>query len=272
MLKYILIHKNVKWGLEMNKTIETIMNRSSLRGYKDEMISDEHLDLILESAMRAPTAGNMMMYSILVIKDKEKIKKLAKSCDDQPFIANAPVVLIFLADASKWYKYYEINGTREFLASRGEEFKEPKKSELYLCLEDATIAAQNAVIAAESLGIGSCYIGDIIEKCEYHRELLKLPKYVLPAAMITLGYYPGNNNKILRERFDKKYIVFNEEYKELSAEEISEMYKNWDKRYNKMNKYNAENFAQYHYKMKLNSDFSKEMDRSFKEILNEWSN
>ena len=59
----------------MNKTIETIMNRSSLRGYKDEMISDEHLDLILESAMRAPTAGNMMMYSILVIKDKEKIKK-----------------------------------------------------------------------------------------------------------------------------------------------------------------------------------------------------
>ena len=60
------------------------------------MISDEHLDLILESAMRAPTAGSMMMYSILVIKDKEKIKKLAKRA----------VMISLLSPMHQWYLYF----------------------------------------------------------------------------------------------------------------------------------------------------------------------
>ena len=98
----------------MNETICTIMKRGSLRRYKEENISDEHLDIILNAAMRAPTAGNMMTYSIITVRKEETKKKLAISCDNQPFIAKAPLILIFLADYSKWYKYYEVNGVREF--------------------------------------------------------------------------------------------------------------------------------------------------------------
>lgn len=254
----------------MNNTIETIMNRGSLRKYKEQDISKEHLDIILKSAMRAPTAGNMMTYSIITVRNKETKSKLAVSCDNQPFIAKAPLILIFLADYSKWYKYYEINNTREFQESKGEVFEGPSYGRFIISIEDAVIAAQNAVLAAESLGIGSCYIGDIIEHKEYHKELFNLPSYVYPVAMLTLGYYPENYKVPIKDRFHEKYVVFEETYKALSIEDIKDMFKEKDKLFTEKNKYNAENYAQMHYSFKVNTDFAKEMTRSVKEALKEW--
>ena len=89
----------------MNKVIETINQRMSLRKYEEKNISKEHLDIILNSAIKAPTAGNMMMYTILKIEDRKTKERLSITCDNQPFIKNAPVVLIFLADLQKWYEY-----------------------------------------------------------------------------------------------------------------------------------------------------------------------
>lgn len=250
--------------------IETIMKRGSLRKYKDVDINDKHLEIILEAAMRAPTAGNMMTYSILIIKSEKTKKELAKSCDNQPFIETAPILLIFLADYRKWYKYYEMNDTKSFQESRGELFEGPSEASLFLAMQDAVIAAENSVIAAESIGIGSCYIGDIMENIEYHKELLKLPDFVYPVTMLTLGYYPDEYNVPLRERFNKEYVVFEEEYKELSEDEIKDMYKNRDKLFTEKNKYNAKNYAQMHYNFKVKSEFSKEMTRSAKKVLKEW--
>jgi cell division protein FtsI/penicillin-binding protein 2 len=101
-------------GDNLNSVIDLLKNRVSLRKYDSREISKEHLDLILESAMRAPTAGNLMLYSIIVIKDKKKKEILAKTCDNQPFIASAPVVLIFAADYQKTFDYYKLNGVKEF--------------------------------------------------------------------------------------------------------------------------------------------------------------
>lgn len=255
----------------MNSIIETILKRGSLRKYKKEKISDKDLNLILKCAMRAPTAGNMMTYSILTIRDEETKKKLSLSCDDQPFIASSSIILVFLADYSKWYKYYEINKTKEFMESRGESFEGPTESSLFLAMQDAVIAAQNAVIAAESLGIGSCYIGDIMEKVEYHKELFKLPKYVYPVTMLTLGYYPDNYTMPLQSRFDSKYVVFNESYSELSDDEINDMYKERNTLYTEKNKFGAENYAQTHYNFKVKSKFSMEMTRSIRLTIKEWS-
>lgn len=66
--------------------------------------------------------------------------------------------------------------------------RHPSAGDLMLAVEDSSLAAQNAVTAAWSLGIGSCYIGDIMEHCELHRELFQLPPYVFPAVMLVLGY------------------------------------------------------------------------------------
>ena len=243
----------------MNSTIETIYNRVSLRRYSDKPISKDHLNIILNSAIKAPTAGNMMMYSILKITDNNIKEKLSITCDNQPFIKNAPVVLIFLADLNKWFKYFEL--------CEIENVKSPGMNDFMLSVNDALIAAQNAVVAAESLGIGSCYIGDIMENYEIHKELLNLPNYVFPAAMLTLGYYPNNYKKIYRDRFDDQYVIFDDKYKELSDDEILSMFSVKESNMPKTNKFNAKNFGELIYNRKTTADFSIEMERSIIENL-----
>ncbi|HEY5561207.1 MAG TPA: nitroreductase family protein [Clostridiaceae bacterium] len=255
----------------MNETLKLLNNRSSLRKYDSKPVSSEDLQYILEGAMRAPTAGNMMTYSIIVIEDKEKKEILSRSCDNQPFIAKAPLVLIFIADYQKWFEYYKVNGVKEYCVKNNLQFLAPSEASLFLAIEDAIIAAQNAVIAAEAIGMGSCYIGDIMEKYEFHKELLKLPKFAFPVAMLCLGYYPEDYKIKPRERFKQKYVVFNEEYKMLSPEEIQDMHKELNSRHIEGNKYNAENYAQMHYAFKTGADFSVEMARSIREVLKNWN-
>lgn len=172
----------------MNETLKIIDNRRSLRGYDSREISPEHKKWILHSAFRAPTAGNMMHYSIIEVADQKMKDKLVKTCDNQPFIAKAPLVLLFLADIQRWYDFFEYSGVSDLCKERDIEYITPKEGDLMLASCDALIAAQNAVIAAESLGIGSCYIGDIMENIEIHREMFDLPKWVFPITLLCFGY------------------------------------------------------------------------------------
>jgi nitroreductase len=253
------------------ETLELIKNRVSLRKYQDKPLSKEHFDIILESAMRAPTAGNMMLYSIIVIEDEEKKKLLSKTCDNQPFIANAPAVLIFLADMQRWYDYYNYCGVKEYCQENNLEYRAPDVGDLMLASADAIIAAQNAVIAGEALNIGSCYIGDIIENWEIHREALSLPNWVFPAAMLCMGYYPEDSKRVVKPRFDKDYIVFKDEYKRLSDEELKDMFSKRQSNLSPENKFKAENIGQFNYAAKTGAEFSKEMTRSVREMLKNWT-
>ena len=153
----------------MNETIQSLFDRKSVRVFTDREITAENKNLILDAASQAPTAGNQQLYTILDITDQAIKEKLVDTCDHQPFIAQAKMVLIFCADCRKWYE--------AFLAA-GCEPRKPGVGDLMLAVSDATIAAQNAVVAAQSLGIGSCYIGDIMENCEQQKALLNLPQYV----------------------------------------------------------------------------------------------
>ncbi|MBN2285693.1 MAG: nitroreductase family protein [Tissierellales bacterium] len=255
----------------MNQVIKTLKERVSLRRYDDREISKEDLDTILDCAMKAPTAGNMMLYSIIVVKNPETKMALSKSCDDQPFIAKAPVLLVFVADQQKWFNYFIQSNVSEYTQKNGPKFEAPQESDLLLACEDAMISAQNAVIAAESLGIGSCYIGDILEHYEYHQELLGLPDWAFPITMLTLGYYEEGHNKVFRQRFDKKYIVFEEKYKNLSKQELDEMLAERSQFFVYPNAYGAENYGQQFYAQKSGAEFSKEMARSVRVALKKWS-
>lgn len=255
----------------MNEVIKTINERVSLRKYENKKISKDHLDIILNSSMRAPTAGNMMLYSILTIESEDTKKKLSISCDNQPFIAKAPLILIFLADFHRTYRYFDISKVKDYCIKNNKKYRHPSEGDLFLAINDAIIAAQNAVISAESLGIGSCYIGDIMENYEFHKELLNLPNYTFPICMLTLGYYPQDTKKIYRKRFDKKYTVYSEKYADLSDNDIKECYKEWDKSFMANNPYNGENTGQILYARKTGGDFSLEMTRSVREALKKWN-
>lgn len=255
----------------MNRVVETLKNRTSLRKYDQRPVSHEHLDTILDCVMRAPTAGNMMLYSVIIIEDKYKKEILSRTCDHQPFIAKAPLVLIFAADYQKWYDFYKAGNVEEYCRRENIPFAYPSEANLMLAACDALVAAQNAVIAGESLGIGSCYIGDIMERYEEHKKLLNLPDYVFPVAMLCMGYYPDHYKKRLRPRFAKDYVFFKDSYRRLNEDEIKEMFSSLDESFKPENLYNAQNYAQFHYARKTGAPFSREMTRSAKEVLKVWN-
>ena len=252
----------------INEVLELLNNRCTVRAYKAKPLSQKEVDLIIHSAMRAPTAGNMMFYSILEVQNQDMKDKLVKTCDNQPHIAKAPLVLIFLADMQRWYDYYTLSGVLKLCGDKNFMYRTPEESDLLLACCDALIAAQNAVIAAESLGIGSCYIGDVIENIEIHRELFNLPNWVFPITMLCFGYPKQDMSKrIIRERFPKKFIHFINTYKRLDKEDFTEMFQNYE---NVSLVKNAENLGQDYYLRKTGSAFSQEMSRSVKVAIRDW--
>jgi len=239
----------------MNEIIKSLQDRKSVRVYEDKPISLEDKRVILQSAMEAPTAGNQQMYTILDITDQDIKDKLAVSCDNQPFIAKAPMVLIFCADMQKWFDAFVEGGANP---------RKPAEGDFALSITDAVIAAQNAVVAAESLGIGSCYIGDIMEQCEFHRELLQLPEYVFPAAMLVFGY-PTKQQKERQKpkRCRLEDIVQENRYHRRDGKQIRKMFEKETVEKGKT----FEKWTRAFCERKYNSEFSKEMSRSVREYL-----
>jgi len=257
----------------MNPVIELILKRQSVRSYEAKAIAKETKNDIIDATLRAPTAGGMMLYSILEVTDQTIKDALAKSCDNQPFIAKAPWVLLFLADYQRWFDYFNVSGVREACERANIPMRKPEEGDLFLACCDAVIAAQTAVIAAESLGIGSCYIGDIMENYEIHKRLFNLPQYVFPICLLCFGY-PTKEQKEREPtlRFKRKFIVFENKYTRLNQMAFEEMHRNLYERIFQSRKEveGASNLGQLIYRSKFNSNFSREMSRSVRAILRAW--
>lgn len=255
----------------MNETIDLLMSRTSERGYLKREITQMEKDLIIRCAMRAPTAGNMMLYSVLEVDQRQK-QRLAITCDNQPFIAKAPLALVFLADLQRWFDYYELSGVPQKCRESGIEFETPQEADLMLACCDALVAAQNAVVGAEAIQIGSCYVGDIMENYEIHREMFDLPQWVFPITMVCFGHSRRQERKpSVVPRFPQEAVHFKGHYKRLDADDFEKMFEDritrlqpggWVK--------NAENIGQHFYFKKTGSDFFREMRRSVKAAMVEW--
>ena len=257
----------------MNQVMEVLLKRKSIRAYENRPIEPEVRTRILKATMRAPTAGNLMLYSIIDVTDQRLKDRLAATCDNQPFIARAPMVWIFLADYQRWHDYFIASDVASVCQQKDVPMRAPEEGDLFLACCDALIAAQNAVIAAESFGLGSCYIGDIIEQYETHKELLNLPQYVLPICMLVFGY-PTEQQKQrkMTSRFDEKFIVFENRYHQLEQAEFDEMFAERERNLPKgAAMRNITNFGQATYLRKFNSDFALEMSRSVREWLKGWA-
>jgi FMN reductase (NADPH)/FMN reductase [NAD(P)H] len=257
----------------MNPVMEIILNRKSVRAYETMPIAEDEVDEILRAAMRAPTAGNMMLYSIIHVRDQAAKETLARTCDNQPFIAKAPLVLLFLADYQRWYDYFMLSGAEELCRERGEPLRRPEEGDLFLACCDALIAAQTAVLAAESMGIGSCYIGDIMENYEIHRELFELPRYGFPICLVCFGYpTKQQQERPLTTRFRKDFIVFEDKYRRLDGREFEAMFREMHEQMpgagDKAK--GVDNVGKMIYLRKFGADFSREMSRSVRAMLSTW--
>ncbi|MBQ4304243.1 MAG: nitroreductase family protein [Lachnospiraceae bacterium] len=240
----------------MDPVIRSLYERKSVRVFTERKISEEDVRIIAEAAVQAPTAGNQQLYTIIRVTDPEKKHALSISCDHQPFIEEADLVLVFCADCLRWYRAYEEAGIKP---------RKPGEGDLMLAVCDALIAAQNAVTAAQALGIGSCYIGDIMENAKTQREILGLPSFVFPAAMLVFGY-PTDQQKERQKprRLDLSYVLQENTYHEHTGEELRKMFEE------RTGIRSYDEWMKAFYERKYNSDFAREMTRSVREFLEEY--
>ena len=250
----------------MNPTIDLMNARCSTRAYAPTPLTDDEKRAVLHSAMRAPTAGNMMLYSVIEIDDQVLKDRLAVTCDDQPFIARAPWVLLFVADYQKWMDLFAVAGVDEM--DGVPHGVTPGVGDLLLACCDALIAAQNAVIAAESLRIGSCYIGDIMEQAETHAELLDLPRYTFPVAMLCFGR--PKTKPHLTERYEN-HVVHKNVYRRLTADELREVSRELDELHGaRGSRPGITGHVQDVYARKFTAGFAAEMNRSVAWWMERW--
>lgn len=242
----------------MNEVIKQLMQRKSVRSFTKQKISDKDKEDILLAAVNAPSAGNQQMYKIIDVIDKSILNKLSILCDNQPFINEGQMVLIFCADFRKWFDAFTYAGCKPRNVGIGD---------ITLAIIDASIAAQNAVTAAESLGIGSCYIGDILENNEKIKELLNIPKYVIPAVMLVFGY-PNESIKNQRKpnRESLSHLVCKDTYHTSNKEELENMFMEKQN----MNIQEYDQWIKAFCNRKYMSDFSLEMSRSVNKYFDEY--
>ncbi|MEI7422415.1 MAG: NADPH-dependent oxidoreductase [Prolixibacteraceae bacterium] len=193
--------------------MEILMKHRTIRKYTSEDISDELLNKILEAGCRASTTGNMQVYSVVVSRDTEMKKRLAGCHFNQPMVVNAPIVLTFCADFNRFNLWCKQNnadpGYDNFLS-------------FFTAAIDALLVAQNVCIAAESVGLGICYLGTTTYLAGKIIDILKLPKGVVPVTTVTIGWPAENPLQV--DRLPLEAVVHHETYQDYSSEAISGFY------------------------------------------------
>jgi nitroreductase len=162
-----------------NETVKLLFERASCRRFSDKKIPADVLKIILEAGTHAPTAGNLQPYSIIKIEEKENKEKLAKMCE-QSFIGKSPLLLLFCIDFHRNERWARLQ-TAPFTATSS--FRH-----FWVSFQDTIICAQNICTAADSMGLGSVYIGTVIDHPEKIQLMFKLPKGVFPVVLLCLGY------------------------------------------------------------------------------------
>lgn len=192
--------------------------RRTVRNYSDRHIPESLLDTILERAMRAPTCGNMQLYSVIVTRDKENLKLLAKEHFNQPAATGADVILTICADFNRFTEWCDGSGAKPGY----ENFHS-----FMMAMTDAVIYAQQIVTIAETEGLGTCYLGTVNYNAREISELLQLPRLVVPVASLSLGY-PASSEGAETERLPLHSIKHTESYRKDSIADVMEQFRGKD--------------------------------------------
>ena len=194
--------------IQSNPTIEQIYLHASVRNYKPDPVSRAMIEAVVAAGQRASTSSNLQMTSVVAVTDAETRQSLAHLCGNQGHIAQAPVFLAWCADLSRLDRICEARNYTH-VADYVENF--------LLGAVDTAIMMQNAALAAESLGLGMCYIGAIRNRPQEVIDLLHLPRLVFPLVGMTLGWPAAA--PMLRPRLPLQAVLHWERYDDSNEEE-----------------------------------------------------
>lgn len=178
-----------------NPVLETLLNHKSIRNYKDKSPSDETIETIVRAGQQAPFVSQL--YSILLTRK-----------GNLPF--GAPLLFTICVDIHKLEK---------IMNERNWEVETNDLSLLLFGFEDASLMAENMVIAGESMGLGSCFLGETPYYAEKIKEEYELPDKVFPLVQLAMGY--PEEDKPTRPRYPLDFTLFEDEYPEFDEDQIN---------------------------------------------------
>lgn len=191
--------------------LQLLERHASCRSYRSDSVSPGDIERIVSAAQRAATSSNLQLWTVVVVETETLRRRLAELCGDQQHIREAPVFLAWCADRSRLDTVAELQGYRQN-TNYFESFM--------VAVVDTAIAMQNATVAAEALGYGSCYIGGLRNNTAEVVTLLELPSHVFPVAGMTLGV-PARHSRP-RPRLDRSAVLHWERYHPVPASVLRE--------------------------------------------------
>jgi nitroreductase len=199
---------------ELISTLTTLLSHKSIRHYLDKPLPDGLLELLIAAAQSAPSSSNLQLWSVVAITDSERKQRLSELSNNQSQIIQAPLFLVWLADVSR---------LERIMATDNLDTKELHQLDLFLiAIIDVALAAQNVVIAAESLGLGTVYIGALRNNVTRVSTELQLPNGVFPVFGLCMGY-PNSEKKIaVKPRLPQEAVLHKEVYQPNSDTVISD--------------------------------------------------
>ncbi|MFX3632231.1 MAG: oxygen-insensitive NADPH nitroreductase [Candidatus Pristimantibacillus sp.] len=191
----------------MNNTIELLHNHSSVRSFTDQPLTEEQRDAIYKAANQTSSFSLLQVVSIIRITDPELRKKVMKLSVNQPYVEEAAEFWVFCADFNRNHQIArDVDlGYIEFLL---------------IGSFDAGLMAQNALTAAESMGLGGVYIGGVRANITELTEVLNLPKYVIPLVGLCIGH-PAGEKPGMKPRLPQSIVMFDNQYKSLDEEKLA---------------------------------------------------
>ena len=209
----------------MNPVLETIFKHRSIRKYKNQPLEDEKLQYIIKAAQAAPSWCNGEQVSIIVVKDQTLKDKIRDYCWGQTYISTCSVFMVFCAD------FYRVSLAFQKAGKTQADFDKYMSNidTLIIGSHDVGISLQNATVAAESMGLGTCHIGIIrLKSLEITKEL-NLPKYCIPLVGLCVGY--PDDDPGLKPRIPPKGVCFENKYSTENAkagvDEYDEIFKKY---------------------------------------------
>ncbi len=203
--------------MELNPVLEKIFNRKSIRSYTDQEVTEEIFHTIVRAGQQAPFA--YQLCSILLSRKREQ----------NPF--GAPLLFTICVDSQRFELIME---------RRGWKLAQNDLSLLLFGIQDAAYVAENMVIAAESMGMGSCFLGSTPYRAEEIIEKYALPKRVFPLVELAMGY-PAEEPPV-RPRYPLEFTLFEDRYPEFTEEQIREAMREMDEGYLAQDYYRRANY------------------------------
>lgn len=191
-------------GILLNETIAGLLAHRSVRAFSDRPLPEGLLETLVAAAQSAPSSSNLQTFSLVAVENPDTKARLAEVAGGQKHVAEAPLVLVWLADLARLGEI----GRREGRPTEALSYLET----LFVGIIDAALAAQNAVVALESLGLGGVYIGALRNRPEEVAALLGLPPNVLAVFGLAIGYADPERPADVKPRLPQPLVLHRESY------------------------------------------------------------